>query len=33
MEEKIHLNGVIVPRPRALISVFDHAFLYGYGLY
>jgi branched-chain amino acid aminotransferase len=33
MEEKIYLNGTMVPRPQALISVFDHAFLYGYGLY
>jgi len=33
MDENIYLNGSIVPRSRALISVFDHAFLYGYGLY
>jgi branched-chain amino acid aminotransferase group I len=33
MDEKIYLNGAIVPRPQARISVFDHAFLYGYGLY
>jgi branched-chain amino acid aminotransferase len=33
MEEKIYLNGAMVPRLQALISVFDHAFLYGYGLY
>jgi branched-chain amino acid aminotransferase len=33
MVEKIYLNGAIVPRSRARISVFDHAFLYGYGLY
>jgi branched-chain amino acid aminotransferase len=33
MEEKIYLNGAMVPRAQALISVFDHAFLYGYGLY
>jgi branched-chain amino acid aminotransferase len=33
MEERIYLNGSIVPRSKALISVFDHAFMYGYGLY
>lgn len=33
MDEKIYLNGSIVPRYQARISVFDHAFLYGYGLY
>ena len=33
MGEKIYLNGTIVPRSKATISVFDHAFLYGYGLY
>jgi branched-chain amino acid aminotransferase len=33
MEEKIYLNGTIVPRSKAKISVFDHAFLYGYGMY
>jgi branched-chain amino acid aminotransferase len=33
MDEKIYLNGAIVPRSQARISVFDHAFLYGYGLY
>lgn len=33
MEEKIYLNGSIVPRSEARISVFDQAFLYGYGLY
>jgi branched-chain amino acid aminotransferase len=33
MNEKIYLNGTIVPRSKATISVFDHAFLYGYGLY
>jgi branched-chain amino acid aminotransferase len=33
MEEQIYLNGAILPRSQALISVFDHAFLYGYGLY
>jgi branched-chain amino acid aminotransferase len=33
MEEIVYLNGSLVPRSKALISVFDHAFLYGYGLY
>jgi branched-chain amino acid aminotransferase len=33
MDEKIYLNGAIIPRPQARLSVFDHAFLYGYGLY
>lgn len=33
MEEIVNLNGSLVPRSKALISVFDHAFLYGYGLY
>jgi branched-chain amino acid aminotransferase len=33
MEDIVYLNGSLVPRSRALISVFDHAFLYGYGLY
>lgn len=30
---KIYLNGKIVPREKALISVFDHGFLYGDGIY
>lgn len=33
MEEIVYLNGSLVPRSTAKISVFDHAFLYGYGLY
>jgi branched-chain amino acid aminotransferase len=33
MEEIVYLNGTLVPRSKAKISVFDHAFLYGYGLY
>jgi branched-chain amino acid aminotransferase len=33
MEEIVYLNGSLVPRSQARISVFDHAFLYGYGLY
>jgi len=33
MDEKIYINGSLVARDKARISVFDHAFLYGYGLY
>src|SRR3989304_862816 len=33
MEEIVYLNGSLVARSKALISVFDHGFLYGYGLY
>lgn len=33
MVEKIYLNGRIVPGSEARISVYDHSFLYGYGLF
>ena len=33
MEEMIYLNGSLVPRSGARISVYDHGFLYGYGLF
>jgi branched-chain amino acid aminotransferase group I len=33
MEDIVYLNGALVPRSKAMVSVFDHAFLYGYGLY
>jgi len=33
MEELIYLNGSLLPRSQAHISVFDHGFLYGYGLF
>jgi branched-chain amino acid aminotransferase group I len=33
MEEIVYLNGSLVPRSMARISVFDHGFLYGYGLF
>jgi branched-chain amino acid aminotransferase len=33
MEEKVYLNGALVPRSKALISVSDQGFLYGYGLF
>jgi branched-chain amino acid aminotransferase group I len=32
-EEMVYLNGSLVPRREARISVFDHGFLYGYGLF
>jgi len=33
MEEFVYLNGSLLPRSQAHISVFDHGFLYGYGLF
>jgi branched-chain amino acid aminotransferase len=33
MEEIVYLNGSLVPRSQARVSVFDHSFLYGYGLF
>lgn len=33
MTQKVYLNGKIVPSDKALISVSDHGFLYGYGLF
>ncbi len=33
MTEKVYLNGKIVPSEQASISVRDHGFLYGYGLF
>ncbi len=33
MTEIVYLNGSLVTPSEARISVFDHAFLYGYGLY
>jgi branched-subunit amino acid aminotransferase/4-amino-4-deoxychorismate lyase len=33
MEELVYVNGSLVPRSQAHISVFDHGFLYGYGLF
>jgi branched-chain amino acid aminotransferase len=33
MAEIIYLNGSLLPRSEARLSVFDHGFLYGYGLY
>ena len=33
MEEIVYLNGSLLPRSQAKVSVFDHGFLYGYGLF
>ena len=33
MEEIVYLNGTLIPRSQARMSVFDHGFLYGYGLF
>ncbi len=33
MSELIYLNGQLVPPEEAKISIFDHGFLYGYGLF
>ncbi len=33
MENIVYLNGSLVPRSKAHISISDHGFLYGYGLF
>ena len=33
MEKIVYLNGSLIPCSQARISVFDHGFLYGYGLF
>ena len=33
MAEIVYINGALVPRAKAHISVSDHGFLYGYGLF
>jgi len=33
MTEIVYLNGALIPRSQASVSVFDHGFLYGYGLF
>ncbi|MFH0767970.1 MAG: aminotransferase class IV [Chloroflexota bacterium] len=33
MDEMVYLNGSIVPRQQAKISISDYGFLYGYGLF
>lgn len=33
MEETVYLNGKLVPRSQAKVSVLDYGFLFGFGLY
>jgi branched-chain amino acid aminotransferase len=33
MAEIVYLNGSLIPASQARVSVFDHGFLYGYGLF
>lgn len=33
MEEFVYLNGELIPRSWTKLSLFDHGFLYGYGLF
>lgn len=33
MEQLVYLNGTLLPRGQAVISPFDHGFLYGYSLF
>jgi branched-chain amino acid aminotransferase len=33
MEEMVYLNGALIPRSQAKISVLDYGFLFGFGLY
>ena len=33
MEEIVYLNGSLIPRSQARVSVFDNGFLYGYGIF
>ncbi len=33
MDEIVSLNGALIPGSQARVSVFDHGFLYGYGLF
>ena len=33
MDEIVYLNGSLIPRSEARVSVFDHGFLYGFGLF
>jgi len=33
VKEIVYLNGYLIPRSQAHVSVFDHGFLYGYGLF
>jgi len=33
MEEMVYLNGALIPRGQARVSILDYGFLFGYGLY
>ena len=33
MEEIVYLNGLLMPRSQAKVSILDYGFLFGYGLY
>jgi len=33
MSETVYLNGTLIPRRQAMISVMDYGFLYGFGLF
>jgi len=33
MEEMVYLNGELMPRSQAKVSILDYGFLFGYGLY
>ena len=33
MEEMVYLNGALIPRSRAKVSILDYGFLFGFGLY
>jgi branched-chain amino acid aminotransferase len=33
MEEIVYLNGKLIPRSRAKVSILDYGFLFGFGLY
>ena len=33
MEQYVHINGTLIPRDQARVSVFDHGLLYGNGLF
>jgi len=33
LEQYVHINGTLIPRDQARVSVFDHGLLYGNGLF
>jgi D-amino acid aminotransferase len=33
LEQYVHINGALIPREKACVSVFDHGLLYGNGLF